>query len=37
MKRLIDKGELSAAGEGQYARSTYRTKVFDDLFKQSSR
>lgn len=36
VQQQIDKNVLSAAPEGQFARSTYRAKVFDYLFKQAT-
>ena len=36
VQQQIDKEALSAAPEGQFARSTHRTKVFDYLFRQAT-
>lgn len=36
VQQKIDTKELSATDEGQFARSTYRAKVFDYLFRQAS-
>ena len=36
VQQQIDKGALSAASEGQFARSTYRAQVFDYLFRQAT-
>ena len=36
VQQQIDKKELSAAAEGQFARSTYRAKVFDYLFRHAT-
>lgn len=36
VQQQIDKNILPAAPEGQFARSTYRAKVFDYLFKQAT-
>ena len=36
VQQQIDKKALSAADEGQFARSTYRAKVFDYLFRQAT-
>ena len=36
VQQQINKKALSAAGEGQYARGTYRAQVFDYLFRQAT-
>ena len=36
VQQQIDKKELSAADEGQFARSSYRAKVFNYLFSQAT-
>ena len=36
VQQQIDKKALSAAAEGQFARSTYRAQVFDFLFRQAT-